>query len=459
MRKPAVWMLAFLTIILITTSVSCEHNVYLDGEDTWQTLGVNFGTFSQALNYLMSNIDEEYEGGAGGLPRDLVQTDIPWNRTIYLIRDVGEDERGEAIVVPEDYNGGELCIDFNGHEYWFRTDLNQFFDIRGGHRVDIINGTTVITEDTPSRAPALYVDVRVVTIDDHLIDDRRKDPVAVEIGENGTLVITSSNRNRTDIMVGGTFFVHEGGILKITEGCVYIADINDINALVPGSFEITGGKILNPHRIGPIIERAIPPEYVDNVEIVFIHTWEKKWETLIRRATCHEEGEVCVHYECTECDAHYDEFFYLPKLEHHKVWENDKSYHWAVCSLCGDILVQKQLHTFVTVGDTTYCTFCGYVRTHEEGVQSGFDVTAEDLIPAGYLTASDLDPVTKMYTITLTSTNKDSEPDHFIWFIDGITVEGADGTSIEAKYRYESFNVMCMFWNSKGMGSAEITIQ
>ena len=458
MKKPAVWMLVILTL-LIATSVSCEHNVYLDGEDTWRTLGVNFGTFSQALSYLMANIDEEYEGGSGGLPRGLIQSDIPWNRTIYLIRDVVGEERGEAIVVPEDYNGGELCIDFNGHEYWFRTDLNRFFDIRGGFRVDIINGKTVITEDTPSRAPALRVDVRTVTIDDHLIDDRRKDPVAVEVCGNGTLIITSTNRNRDDIMLGGTFHIQEGGILKITEGCVYIADINDINAQVPGSFEITGGRIINPHRIGPIIDRAINPEFAWNVEVVYVHTWEKKWEAEIKPATCHEEGEICIHYECTECEAQYDDIEYTPKLDHVKVWSNDQYYHWANCSLCGDILVPKEKHTFVTIAGITYCTFCGYVQEEGGGVQSGFDVTVENLIPSGYLTASEMDPVTFMYTITLTSTNPESEPESYMWFIDDNPVDGAAGTSIQAEYRYESFNVMCIFWNEKGTGSASVTIQ
>ncbi len=461
MRKSAVWLLIILTILLISTSVSCEHNVYLDGEDTWQTLGYNFGTFSHALSYLMAHVDELDTCGchAGGLPGSSEQGEAPWNRTIYLIRDVGEDERGEAIVVPEDYNGEHLHIDFNGHEYWFRTDLDRFFDIRGGSTVDIIGGKTVITEDTPSRAPALHVGVRTVTIADHIIDDRRTDPVAVEIDAGGSLVIASPSGIRTDIMVNGTFHIQEGGTLKITDGCVCILDINDINAQIPGSLVITGGKIIVPHKVAPIILRAIPEECVDNVEIVFIHTWEKKWETLIRPSTCHEEGEVCVHYECTECEAEYDEFYYLPKLHHVEVWSNDRYYHWATCALCGDVLEPKEVHTFITVGGITYCIVCGYVQEEGGGVQSGFDVTVEDLIPAGYLTASDMDPETMLYTITLTTTNPESEPDHFRWYIDDNLVEGATGTSIQAQYRYESFNVMCIFWNEKGTGSASVTLQ
>ena len=454
MKRTKAGLIIILTLLLLVC-VSCEHNVYLDGMDIWSIQDMQFGTFSQAMSYLLDHLDFSADRD---ISRDLVESDVPWERTIYLLKDVPEWVRGEAIMVPAEFTG-ELCINFNGHEYWFDPGIDNFLDIRGGDRVDIINGTTVITEDTASRTAALSVDVRVVTVDDHLIDDRRRDPVAVEVGPNGTLQLTSSSKNRTDIMIGGSFHIEGGGILEITEGCIYIADINDINAEFPGSFEIDACKVINPHSIGAIVEAAIPPEYADDVEVVFVHTWEKKWETLIRPSTCHEEGEVCVHYECTECDAHYDEFYYLPKLDHEKVWSNDKYYHWSECALCGDILDPKETHTFITIGGITYCVVCGYVQEEGGGVQSGFDVTVEDLIPAGYLTASDMDPETYLYTITFTSTNPDSEPEHYMWFIDDNQVEGATGTSIQAEYCYESFNVMCIFWNEKGTGSASLTIQ
>lgn len=450
-KLPKILIAALLTIMILLT-VSCEHNVYFPASDTWGVQGYVFATFSQAINFLMERL---------GISRDIsrdVESDIPWNRTIYLLRDVEEDERGEAIYVPSQFSGA-LCINFSGHEYWFDPGLDQFLDIQGGDRVDIINGTTVITEDTASRTAALEVDVRTVTVDEHLIDDRRTDPPAVDVGANGTLVITSSSGDRDDLMIGGTFHVAEGGQLQITEGFVYIQDINDINATVPGSFEVDGGKIKCPHEVEIIADAAIPEEKREDVDMDVVHDFVLEWEVMVKPATCHEEGLKNLHYKCSHCDATLDEEVLIPKLHHVEVWSNDRYYHWAECALCGDMLEPKETHTFITVGGVTYCVVCGYVQEEGGGVQSGFDVTVEDLIPAGYLTASELDPVTNLYTITLTTTNPESEPEHYLWMIDGNTVEGATGTSIQAEYRYESFNVMCIFWNDKGTGSAEITLQ
>ena len=451
-KLPKILIAALLTIMILLT-VSCEHNVYFPASDTWGVQGYVFATFSQAINFLMERL---------GISRDIsrdVESDIPWERTIYLLRDVGEDERGEAIYVPSQFSGA-LCINFNGHEYWFDPSLDQFLDIQGGDRVDIINGTTVITEDTASRTAALYVDVRVVTVDEHLIDDRRKDPPAVDVGANGTLVITSSSGNRDDLMIGGTFHIAEGGQLQITEGFVYIQDINDINATVPGSFEVDGGKIKCPHEVEIIADAAIPEDKRENVDMDVVHDFVFKWETMVKPATCHEEGLKNLHYECSHCDATLDEEVLIPKLEHHKVWYNDKYYHWADCSLCGDHLVGKESHTFVTIGGITYCTFCGYVPEEGGGVQSGFDVTVEDLIPAGYLTASEMDPDTWLYTITLTSTNENAVPVEFHWYVNDVLVPEVTGTVIQVEYCYESFNVMVVFSSEKGeTGSASCTIQ
>ena len=439
--------------LVILLSVSCEHNVYFPASDTWGVQGYVFARFSEAIDYLMKN-----PGTGFGISRDMVESDIAWERTIYLLRDVGEGERGEAIAVPSEFVG-QLCVNFNGHEYWFDPSLDQFLDIQGGEKIDIINGKTVITEDTVSRTAALAVDVRVVTVDEHMRDDRRKDPKAVSVGENGILVVTSSSGDRESLLLDGIFNIAIGGQLLITEGYVYIQDVNDINSKVPGSLVIEGGTIECPHVVEVIVDVAIPEEDRENVDVDVVHDFVLQWEKVLKKPTCHEEGLKQLHYECTSCVATEDMEEVIPKLEHEKVWSNDKNYHWSTCVLCGDVLDPKETHTFVVVGGITYCVVCGYVQEESGGVQSGFDVTVEDLIPAGYLTASEKDPVTSMYTINLTTTNPESEPDHFMWFIDDNQVEGAEGTSIQAEYRYESFNVMCVFWNEKGTGSASLTIQ
>ncbi len=465
-------VLAFLFLFLL----SCSNNVYLPKNGTWGVRGKQFDTFSQAMSYLVACLN--HEAAAGSRSRALVESDVPKDRTIFLLRDVGEYERGEAIVVPSAFKG-ELCIDFSEHEYWFYTGIDNFLEIRGGDRVDIINGTTVITEDTASRTEALIVGVRTVTVDDHLIDDRRKDPPAILVRGEGTLVITSSGTvsvSEKNPAIAGKLTIQEGGVLLIKGGATTFSDIeaetgssieitdgtvtiDAISNVDQGNFEITGGKIINPHGIAAIIDEAISAEHLSDVIREFIHDWVKVSETVISESTCHAEGQIRIHHKCSLCDAEYDEIVNTPKLEHVMAWSNDSHFHWAVCSLCGDVLIAKEPHTFVTVGDTTYCTVCGYVQEVGSGVQSGFDVTVEDLIPKGYLTLSELDPITNLYTVTLTSTNPNSEPDEFMWYVDDNLVEGETGTSIQLEYRYESFTVMVVFWNEKGTGSAELTIQ
>lgn len=335
-----------LAVILISIFlISCDHNVYMPYNDTWSVLGRNFGTFSQALDFLMANL-----GISRGTAKNLVKSTVPWERTIYLLRDVGETERGEAIVVPETFEG-ELCINFNGHEYWFYTDIDEFLDIRGGDRVDIINGKTVITEDTASRTAALCVDVRVVTVDEHLIDDRRKDPQAITVGCDGTLVVTSSSGNRTDCMFAGSFAIETGGILLIDEGFVYISDINDINPTAPGSFVITGGKVECPHVIEIIATDAVAKDKTDNVDLEIIHEYAPEWYT---DATHH-------WHECTICGHKDDDYGEHAFTE----WEEDsETLDWVRhCTVCELEQRESHVHTLTKVEakDPT-CTVDGNIE-------------------------------------------------------------------------------------------------
>lgn len=66
--------------LVILLSVSCEHNVYFPASDTWGVQGYVFARFSEAIDYLMKN-----PGTGFGISRDMVESDIAWERTIYQI--------------------------------------------------------------------------------------------------------------------------------------------------------------------------------------------------------------------------------------------------------------------------------------------------------------------------------------------------------------------------------------
>ena len=649
MRKTLLKVLIITCLIFIGLT-ACEHNVYIP-EDVWEVQGKTFYKFSDALSYYLSTL------GSKAITSD----DI-----ITLLRDVPESERGEGIVIPDSFPAeGNLRVDFNGHEYWFFDNLEYFFEIRHGDTIEIINGTTVIDRPANPMPKALVVDTKTVTIDDHLVDDRRPKPKALEVQEGGIVRVVSSSSNtgnalRGEVTVAGggqldvdggfieattldvsseaageegkvnltagyilvseTLSINTNGKVVVSGGLISVdtidaessdgtqkaeflltggdmdtknlnagensvVDISQPDSANPteayienttiaasssftvtdgdvtfrdtiekdgeGTFEISGGEIHNPHDLTEKVEQAIEDgKGTSSVINIIIHEplkhypevkvsctndgYEEYWqcehegcgklfsdescttvipEPIVHTAADHraehlkhvaEKEPTCVepgninHWYCSVCNRYFsdstasheytaDEVI-IPATGQHsydtvwhqdedghwhvctvcthegeygnhvKQWSNDKNYHWAECSICGYTIVAKEPHTFITIGGVTYCSFCGYVPESGGGVQSGFDVTVKDLIPAGYLTSSALDPTTNKYTVSFTSTNEESEPDHFNWYIDDVLVPGETGTSLEAEYRYESFNVMIVFWNDQGTGSASITL-
>ena len=379
-----------LALLLFLMLSSCENNVYMP-TGTWSVRGKVFDTFSQAMSYLLANIDKE-----NMTARNLVTSDIPWDRTMYLLRDVGETERGEAFYVPESFTG-ELCINFQGYEYWFDTSLNDFIEIRGGDRVDVINGTTIITEDTASRTAALIVGVRTVTIDEHLIDDRRTDPAAITVTETGTLRITSTTEVHTtkdNPSMVGTLTIEDGGVLIMDSGSVNFTDIDastnsnititggtaKIDAITnvdPDKFEISGGTIINPHEIddsiGTAIDNGGTPE---NVEYEIIHELSD-WYVVIE-ATCETDGleqRICIRENCTsgEGGTHFTETRVIPAFGHDiSDWiTTDPDVHYKVCSIC-HIRFEEGEHTYTdwvynpeTGLNECICTVCGRFQTSD----------------------------------------------------------------------------------------------
>ncbi|MCR4675951.1 MAG: hypothetical protein K5634_01830, partial [Sphaerochaetaceae bacterium] len=192
-------IITIIAVILIPVIISCQNEVsqgvYIP-DDIWMVNGKTYYAFSEAMAALESGKDSKA---------------IDETNTIRLLRDVGEFERGEGIVVPESYTG-EIEINLGGYEYWFQDDIEYFLEIKGGTAVNIVNGTTVISEDANIIPKALIVNTEVVKLEDQKIDDRRPTPQAIEIQSKGIVEISSGTEISGDITVSG------GGQLGVKGG-------------------------------------------------------------------------------------------------------------------------------------------------------------------------------------------------------------------------------------------------
>ncbi len=218
--------ISIILLLLASLFVSCseEHDlgVYVP-EDIWQVNNATYYTFSEA----MAAVQEQSSSKA-----------IDESNTIMLIRDVGEYERGEGIVIPAEFTG-EIEVDLRGNEYWFEDNLDYFLEVRGGSKVNLVNGTTVISEDANKIPKALIVDAKVVTLKDQKIDDRRLYPMAIEIGPNGILNVGSGADINGDISVAG------GGELGVSGGNLEVNNLK-VESSEEGktaTVEISGGNI------------------------------------------------------------------------------------------------------------------------------------------------------------------------------------------------------------------------
>ena len=365
MRKTFLLPVLLILLALTFIMVSCENNVYLPEGDTWAVRDMYFSSFSDALAWLM--------GQGGGTSKGLVESNIQDDMTITLLRNV--EEGGEGIKVPKSFTG-ELCIDFNGHSYQFKKDLDNFFEFLGGVKIDVINGTSIIPGDSASENKALIVDVNTVTVDDHLIEDRRPVPQAVQIGPNGILVINSSSGRsfgEDEYSIDGVFSVSAGGSLAINGGKVHISDINGLAE--ESDFTIAGGIIINPDRINGIIDTAIEdgghPENVQQEVYHELGDWVKT--------------DALVHYKaCSFCDQHFEE------AEHtFTEWQEDENHNYfRDCAVCGRHETKDHIHnlehhdavsaTCTTSGNTEYwyCGICGkYYSDEAATTQITFDQT------------------------------------------------------------------------------------
>lgn len=413
-------LVSFLLLaLLLITFVSCEHNVYLDDKkdlpsDIWcvgpQQNGNFFKTANEAINFIISQ----------GMTKSI---SVDENCTIHLLRHVLSEDSdaiamyGKQYVLPEEYRKeitvpehfeGTLCIDFGGYRYDFANNIDYFFIVKGGSEVYIYNGDSVIFKESrsPITNPALIVGTRTVTIDEHLIDDRRvgpenEAPAAVLVTEEGTLVITCDKEKRAQTGVGGTFTVNEGGVVKIEEGTVTIKDVLEVEK---SDITITGGEIHNPHEIDDRISEAIPEENKKDVDRKIVHSPLKHFEA--KQPTCLEDGNIefwqCQNDDCLKLFADIDctteislSQTRVSRLNHNLIHkdgtestctEHGHPKHW-VCQSCGkffkdasatkettweDLQLELKPHSFnntVWSSDNTHhwheCSVC---HEHEENI-------------------------------------------------------------------------------------------
>ena len=232
MRKPLLKALIIFSLIL-TVFTACDHNVYMGEPERitpslWKVNNTYFDSLQEAMDYIYGNTK--------GNSKSKSITDIPLSRTAILQRDVlhSNGETGGGLVVPEDFTG-QLVIDFNGFTYEFDNSLDHFFDVRGGDEVYIFNGTTVIYNEADHEPYALAVNTDTVTIDEHLIDDRRWDPTnnvsdakLFDVGEKGKLRVVGIQETDAARLTGVVSVFTDGksgGKLILEDSRVVITNI------------------------------------------------------------------------------------------------------------------------------------------------------------------------------------------------------------------------------------------
>lgn len=378
------FILALLFVLLLT---ACENNVYIPEkitpENVWEVQNNQFYKFSEALDFYLKSLDS----------KSITDDDV-----ITLLRDVPESERGEAIIIPDTFpDAGNLRVDFNNHEYWFEDNLEYFFEIRNGETIEIVNGTTVIDVPANPVPMALVVNTKTVTIDDHLIDDRRPVPKALEVQEKGIVKIQSSG-SLTETALKGEVKVSDGGELGIESGSieattltasgdvtirggsitvetlntdedttvaisqkssanptnvtfsnVIIQDTSSV--LVYGGtstfydsvdkagdseFKVYNGKVFYTHSTTEEVEQAIIDGAADPYTGGQIETeLIHSWGEWITvlEPTCTEDGQKM--HTCLICGAY--EYSSIPALGHDYVINHDAQHHWNQCTKCNHI--------------------------------------------------------------------------------------------------------------------------
>lgn len=560
-----------LSLLLLLIPACSEYNIYKEEINICRVGDVYFDTLQAAVDYLSS------------------QRAISESRIIYLVKNVLRSEYSDKIrkgvTVPSSFEG-DLKIDFGGYRYDFSSKEEYFFRFLGGDNIEVVNGISVIYEDSVSKEKALIVGTRTVTIDEHLIKDLRSVKKAVEVTDEGKLLLKNTElsgswiiNGESEIRKGSYTFdsITGSGDLKIYEGTLDVnhdseAFINNaINSVpedekgeisktlvheliyheaVPATCVTTGIKeywscsvstcrkmfldeectkelssyddliipllshtLIKEERVESTCSKEGHEEYWYCTTCSFIFRDENgnekvtlddlklpmKSHSLIKHeevaSTCTSLG-IYEHWECDVCNKlfkdsegtilitkadtikptiphSWDEGYQVDKdnhwhlctvcgtssdkEKHNRIYGADEKYHWDQCSVCGYVMSEKEAHSFITEGDTKYCTVCGKVieRTDSE---PGFDVDPVYPAPTGNITTS-YDEELNKWTFKLIGTNTNSVPTNWTWYVDD-KLQNDESTNVFefVPPRPESYVVMCIFWNASGYGSASVTI-
>ena len=335
--------------------------------------------------------------------------------TVYVLRDITKKNYSEArrggITIPSSYTG-DLRIDFQGHSYEFSSSINSFYNILGGSNIEIVNGKSIIYSDSISNEKALIVGTRTVKVIGHTIIDLRNSKQAVNVKEGGELILNSATISGDFVLNGNTEI--KGGSYEFTsiEG--------------DGEFKIYSGEVTSKHSDTAKIQEAInkvPEEERGVVNQKFIHE----------------------------------------SLE----WKTDEYYHWHECTICHEMVDEKELHDFKNTSSGTVCSICGYVLSSSGDTKPGFDVDVVYPTPEGNLKYDDNTKIVKFV-----SASKHKEPDTYKWYVnkgiyppekaflkETILPELNINEYPDRFSRPESYIITCEFENENGSGSASITIQ
>jgi len=225
MKKVLIIMAAILLLF------SCDHNVYIDdaidnpAERIWRVEESYFETASEAISYIMSNRAMKTDDSSRTitLMRPVLASDSDGIINEGYKAYVEADGLRGSIIVPEGFSG-DLCIDFNGYRYDFSNTCTSFFEIKGGDNVYIYNGTSVIFNEASHKPYAIAVNTDTVSIDAHLLDDRREDNSLIYVGERGHLRI-----NGVEGTLSGAIALvtdnRSGGVLDIEDSDITLRDI------------------------------------------------------------------------------------------------------------------------------------------------------------------------------------------------------------------------------------------
>ena len=225
-----------LPAILMLALLSCANNVYIDdgegAEGIWMVGTACFATANDAIAYMMSGDGgramAEDEGRTARLTRPVLAPGSDGIVDPSYSKYVEDDSLRGSIAVPATFEG-DLCIDFGGHRYDFSNGCGSFFIIEGGDNIYIYNGQSVIFDEASHEPYAIAVNTKTVTIDEHMIDDRRVDNRLLYVGEKGHLVIDSVNPAGSRDAFSGKIAVatdgESGAALDIRNSSMTITDI------------------------------------------------------------------------------------------------------------------------------------------------------------------------------------------------------------------------------------------